>query len=232
MTRHTIRHTIHWHAQSRLGRAAWVDRLQLLAIFPTLSHILRSFWGYFLGQFGKDSQIWLGGLLSLCLWFTPVMMSPAWAIGGTLPTLDQPAPNFTLPTNGGEGEISLEDYRGQWLVVYFYPADFTPGCTIEARRFQEDLPQYQALNTQVIGISADDVQSHEEFCDAEGLRFPLLADTTGAVSKAYGSWVYSRSVRHSFIIDPDGILRDRFVKVNPNLHSAEVLERLQALQAV
>ena len=117
-------------------------------------------------------------------------------------------------------------------MLYFYPADFTPGCTIEARRFQDDLPKYIDRNAQVIGISADDVQSHEEFCDSEGLRFPLLADTNGSVSKAYGSWVYSRSVRHSFIIDPEGKIRERFVKVRPTIHSAEVLERLDELQSV
>lgn len=164
---------------------------------------------------------------------TGLLASPstAWAMGGTLPPLNQLAPDFTLPSNSGDGEISLSDYRGQWLVVYFYPADFTPGCTLEARRFQQDLPKYLDLNTQILGISADDVDSHQDFCDSEGLRFPLLSDVGGAVSKAYGSWIYSRSVRHSFIIDPDGILRDRFVKVNPSIHSQDVLARLKDLQA-
>ncbi|USR89958.1 peroxiredoxin [Phormidium yuhuli AB48] len=163
---------------------------------------------------------------------TGLLASPstAWAMGGTLPPLNQVAPDFTLPSNSGDGEISLSDYRGQWLVVYFYPADFTPGCTLEARRFQEDLPKYLDLNTQILGISADDVDSHQDFCDSEGLRFPLLSDVGGAVSKAYGSWIYSRSVRHSFIIDPEGILRDRFVKVNPSIHSQDVLTRLKDLQ--
>ncbi len=157
--------------------------------------------------------------------------SPAWAMGGTLPPLNDVAPDFTLPTNSGDGNVSLSDYRGQWVVVYFYPADFTPGCTLEARRFQQDLPKYRDRNTQILGISADDVESHEEFCDSEGLRFPLLSDEGGSVSQAYGSWIYSRSVRHSFIIDPEGILRDRFVKVNPSIHSQEVLAHLDELQA-
>jgi len=177
---------------------------------------------------------WRRSLLSLAIAlimvFSSLIGGEALAIGGTLPPLDEPAPTFSLPTNTGDGEIALEDYRGQWVVMYFYPADFTPGCTIEARRFQQDLPKYIDRNTQVIGISADDLQSHKEFCDSEGLRFPLLADTTGAVSKAYGSWVYSRSVRHSFIIDPEGVLRDRFVKVSPSIHSGEVLEHLDTLQ--
>ncbi|TAF93082.1 MAG: peroxiredoxin [Oscillatoriales cyanobacterium] len=110
------------------------------------------------------------------------------------------------------------------------PALFTSGCTIEARRFQQDLPKYLAKNTQIIGISADDVNSHAEFCDSEGLKFPLLADTDGKISKAYGSWMSFISSRHSFIIDPEGILRETFVKVNPAIHSKEVLARLGELQ--
>ncbi|AFY44154.1 peroxiredoxin [Nostoc sp. PCC 7107] len=155
----------------------------------------------------------------------------AQALGGKLPTVNQPAPEFTLPTNTGDGQISLTDLRGKWLVLYFYPKDFTAGCTIEARRFQQDLSKYLAKNTQIIGVSADDVDSHAEFCDSEGLKFPLLADTTGAVSKAYGSWIGFVSMRHSFIIDPEGILRETFVKVNPSVHSQEVLARLEKLQS-
>lgn len=158
--------------------------------------------------------------------FTP----PAVALGGKLPPLDQPAPIFMLPTNSGDGEVSLSDFRGQWVVVYFYPKDFTSGCTLEAQRFQQDLPKYMAKNTQIIGISADSINSHAEFCDSEGLKFPLLADTKGQISKAYGSWIGVVSTRHSFIIDPSGILRERFVKVRPAIHSAEVLARLEELQ--
>ncbi|MCY7383261.1 MAG: peroxiredoxin [Microcoleus sp. CAN_BIN18] len=170
-------------------------------------------------------------LLAICL----VLMScnfaaPAFALGGTLPQVNQAAPDFSLPTNSGNGQVSLSDYRGKWLVVYFYPKDFTSGCTIEARRFQQDLPKYLANNTQIIGISADDVNSHAEFCDSEGLKFPLLADTDGQVSKAYGSWMSFISARHSFIIDPEGVLRETFVKVNPSVHSQEVLARLGELQ--
>ena len=153
------------------------------------------------------------------------------ALGGPQPPLNQPAPDFTLPTNTGEGNISLSDYRGKWVVLYFYPKDFTPGCTLEARRFQQDLPKYRAKNTQVLGVSADDVDSHAEFCDSEGLKFPLLADTTGDVSKAYGSWMGYVSLRHTYLIDPDGILKEIYLGVNPAIHSAEVLARLEELQA-
>ena len=156
----------------------------------------------------------------------------AHAMGGKLPAINQPAPEFTLPTNTGDGKISLSDWRGKWVVLYFYPQDFTSGCTIEARRFQQDLPKYIAKNVQIIGVSADDVDSHAEFCDSEGLKFPLLADTTGAVSKTYGSWIGFVSMRHSFIIDPEGILRETFVKVNPSVHSTEVLAQLDKLQSL
>ncbi len=176
-------------------------------------------------------RFFLNLLLSLCLAvFSLNIISPAWALGGKLPPLNQPAPNFTLPTNSGEGKISLSNYRGQWVVVYFYPKDFTSGCTLEARRFQQDLPKYKAKNTEILGISADDIQSHAEFCDSEGLKFPLLADVDGKVSKAYGSWMNFISMRHTFIIDPNGILREVFLGVNPAIHSQEVLARLDELQ--
>jgi peroxiredoxin Q/BCP len=153
------------------------------------------------------------------------------ALGGPQPPLNQPAPDFSLPTNTGEGNISLSDYRGKWVVLYFYPKDFTPGCTLEARRFQQDLPKYMAKNTQILGVSADDVDSHAEFCDSEGLKFPLLADTTGDVSKAYGSWMGYVSLRHTYLIDTQGILKEIYLGVNPAIHSAEVLARLEELQA-
>ncbi|MBW4624048.1 MAG: peroxiredoxin [Brasilonema octagenarum HA4186-MV1] len=166
--------------------------------------------------------------LALISWLN--FVPTADALGGKLPAINQSAPDFTLPTNTGNGKMSLSDLRGNWVVLYFYPKDFTSGCTIEARRFQQDLPKYIEKKAQIIGVSADDVDSHAEFCDSEGLKFPLLADTTGAVSKAYGSWLGFMSVRHSFIIDPQGIVRETFVKVNPVIHSKEVLARLEELQ--
>jgi peroxiredoxin Q/BCP len=155
----------------------------------------------------------------------------ALALGGKLPTINEAAPQFTLPTNTGKGEISLNDYRGKWVVLYFYPKDFTSGCTLEARRFQQDLSKYNQINTQIIGVSADSIDSHAEFCDSEGLKFPLLADTDGSVSKAYGSWLGMFSLRHSFIIDPQGVLQATFTGVNPAVHSQEVLAKLTELQA-
>ena len=155
----------------------------------------------------------------------------AHALGGKLPPIGQPAPAFSLPTHTGNGQISLADYQGQWVVVYFYPKDFTSGCTLEARKFQQDLPKYRDRQVQILGISADSVDSHAKFCDSQGLTFPLLADETGAVSKAYGSWIGYVSMRHTFIIDPEGILRGTFVDVRPAVHSAEVLAKLEELQS-
>ena len=172
-------------------------------------------------------------VFTLIVSFTLSFTSPAFALGGQQPELNQPAPAFNLPTNDGENKtVSLEDYRGQWVVLYFYPQDFTPGCTLEAQRFQKDLIQYHELNTEIIGVSADDVASHQDFCDAEGLKFPLLADTSGKVSQAYGSWLTGRSLRHTYIINPDGILQARFLGVRPIIHSQEVLTKLKELQGI
>ncbi len=178
-------------------------------------------------------RTFLSTLLASCLTFlTWLNFTPtASALGGKLPPINAPAPEFTLPTNTGDGEVSLSDYRGKWVVLYFYPKDFTSGCTLEARRFQQDLPKYMEKNVQILGVSADDVESHAEFCDSEGLKFPLLADINGKVSKAYGSWIGYVSMRHTFIIDPQGILREIFLDVRPTSHSTEILARLDELQS-
>ena len=165
----------------------------------------------------------------------------AFALGGTLPELGAPAPDFNLagvsPTRPGQVSAAVEtqrqlaDFSGQWLVLYFYPRDFTEGCTIEARGFQQDLGLFHKAGAEVVGISADNPESHAEFCGSEGLAYPLLSDPGGAVSRSYGSWIAPFSQRHTFVIDPDGILRARFVAVRPSGHSHEVLDTLKNLQA-
>ncbi len=174
----------------------------------------------------------LRAIFASCLIFLSLFaLTPhAQALGGKQPPLNEPAPEFTLPTNTGDGEISLADYRGKWVVLYFYPKDFTAGCTLEARRFQEDLEEYLKRDTQILGVSADDIDSHAEFCDSEGLKFPLLADTDGSVSKAYGSWMGFVSLRHTYLIDPQGILQETYLGVRPIVHSKEVLARLDELR--
>lgn len=162
----------------------------------------------------------------------------ALALGGTLPTLNTPAPAFDLPgiAPAADGQaletrLTLADFRGSWLVLYFYPRDFTGGCTLEARGFQKDLAAFQAANGAVVGVSADDADSHADFCSSEGLAFPLLSDPAGTVSRAYGSWIAPFSQRHTFLIDPTGVLRASWVAVRPSGHSAEVLTTLRELQA-
>ena len=160
----------------------------------------------------------------------------AFSLGGVLPELEQAAPDFTLmgvvPTAQGAqaAKRSLSDFKGQWLVLYFYPRDFTEGCTLEARGFQRDLDRFHRAGAEVVGISADSSESHQEFCGSEALTYPLLSDPGGSVSKAYGSWIAPFSQRHTFMIDPAGILRERWVGVRPSGHSAEVLARLIEVQ--
>ena len=173
----------------------------------------------------------LGTLFTLASTFSSPFAPMAYALGGPQPAIGEPAPSFTLPTNSGDGEVSLADYRGEWVVLYFYPRDFTPGCTLEAQRFQRDLSEYKARNAEIVGVSADDVASHEEFCESEALEFPLLSDVNGEVSKAYGSWIKPMSRRHTYLIDPEGVLQERFLGVRPPIHSQEVLARLDELSA-
>lgn len=175
------------------------------------------------------------GLFSLGLFALP---RQAFAMGGVLPELNQAAPDFSLegvlPDGSGQaqpGVRRLADFAGTWLVLYFYPRDFTEGCTLEARGFQRDLPAFHAAGAEVVGISADSADSHAEFCGSEGLLYPLLSDRGGVVSKAYGSWIPPFSQRHTFLIDSDGVLRERWLAVRPLGHSQEVLSALKARQA-
>ena len=126
----------------------------------------------------------------------------------------------------------MGDFAGRWLILYFYPKDFTSGCTLEARGFQKDLGAFHRRQAEVVGVSADDAEAHISFCGSEGLAFPLLSDPGGAVSRAYGSWIAPFSQRHTFLIDPAGILRARWSAVRPSLHSQEVLTELARLQGL
>ena len=167
------------------------------------------------------------GLLLAALSVTP---SRAQALGGVVLEEGVDAPDFTLEGSSqlesDKQRWSLADFRGQWLVAYFYPRDFTGGCTIEARGFAKLLDRYRELDAAVVGISADSVDDHASFCSSEGLDFPLLSDPDGTVSKAYGSWMAPYSLRHTFLIDPDGKLQKRWVAVRPSGHAQEVLDEL------
>jgi len=143
------------------------------------------------------------------------------------------APDFTLPSQEG-APVSLKDYRGKWVVLYFYPRDQTPGCTREAHNFQVDEAKYAERNAVVLGVSVDSVDSHKKFCAKEGLNFKLLSDTRGKVSDAYGSLtnfvVVKLADRHTFLIDPNGKIAKSYTTVDPVKHSAEVLAELDALE--
>ncbi len=146
----------------------------------------------------------------------------------------QAAPEFELPDQDGQLH-SLEDYRDQWIVLYFYPKDETPGCTTEACEFRDNVFAYRDLNAQILGVSLDDVESHKAFAENHGLPFPLLADVDGVVATAYG--VKTRMLgmtvakRQTFLIGPDGLIARHYEKVNPADHSKEVLADLRALAA-
>jgi peroxiredoxin Q/BCP len=143
------------------------------------------------------------------------------------------APEFTLPTQEGN-PVSLKEFRGKWVVLYFYPKDMTTGCTIEAHNFQRDQDQYTKRNAVVLGVSVDTPDSHKQFCTKEGLTFKLLADSDHKVTTAYGSLksygVTELAARNTFIIDPQGKIVKVYTGVDPNKHSEEVIAELDGLK--
>src|ERR1700739_120286 len=153
--------------------------------------------------------------------------------GDKAPAVGTVAPDFTLNSQDGK-PVSLHDYKGKWVVLYFYPKDFTSGCTVEARNFQRDLAQYEQKNAVIVGVSMQDENSHQQFCTKEGLSFKLLADTKSEVSSQYDSvmnmGVAKLSSRHTFLIDPQGKVAKVWPAVKPDKHSEEVLAALTELQ--
>ncbi len=143
------------------------------------------------------------------------------------------APAFVLQDQSGT-EHRLSDYRGEWVVLYFYPKDDTPGCTAEACHFRDDIIQLRDLKAQLFGISLDDRDSHEAFAEKYSLPFPLLSDPDGKVAKAYGSlWSLGPikfARRHTFIVDPEGRIARLYRSVKPKQHSQQIVKDLKALQ--
>ena len=149
-----------------------------------------------------------------------------------LPQAGQAAPNFTLPSQDGS-KISLDSFRGKWVVLYFYPKDMTTGCTIEAHKFQEDLPKYEALNAVVLGVSLDTVEGHKAWCSKDTFSFKLLADPDHKVVDAYGVPLMTHgdmkyAARDTFLISPSGKIVKVWEKVDPNVHSTDVLAEIAA----
>src|SRR5580700_5100294 len=172
----------------------------------------------------------MGGIL-IAVVFLVVILVVLRAVqsGAKAPSTGTLAPDFTLNSQDGK-PLSLRDFRGKWVVLYFYPKDFTSGCTKEAHNFQRDLALYEQKNAVILGVSVQDENSHQQFCTKKGLNFKLLADTKQAVSSSYDSlmdFAAARlSARHTFLIGPDGVVRKVYLKVDPEKHSAEVLADL------
>ena len=149
------------------------------------------------------------------------------------PAVGAAAPDFTLNSQEGKA-ISLHDYKGKWVVLYFYPKDMTSGCTIEAHNFQRDLAKYDAKNAVILGVSGQNEKSHQEYCAKESLTFKLLADTNKQVSEAYASimnlGIMKLSARHTFLIDPNGVVRKIWTEVDVKKHSEEILTVIEELQ--
>jgi thioredoxin-dependent peroxiredoxin len=151
----------------------------------------------------------------------------------TQPATGTAAPDFKLTTGDGS-QVSLKDYRGKWVVLYFYPKDFTSGCTLEAQNFQRDLAKYQNASAIILGVSVDSAQSHKDFCAKEGLNFKLLADTDAKVSAEYGSTMDYKgakmATRNTFLINPEGKIAKVYTGVKPAEHSEQVLKDLAELK--
>jgi peroxiredoxin Q/BCP len=152
----------------------------------------------------------------------------------TPPAEGTTAPKFSLQSQDA-ANVSLDQLKGKWVVLYFYPKDFTSGCTLEAHNFQRDLAKYEGKNTVILGVSLDPVDSHKSFCTKEGLNFKLLADTDHAVTSTYGSLMDYKgtplAARHTFLIDPSGVIRKVYMTVKPATHSDDVLADIDTLQA-
>ncbi|MEM7433103.1 MAG: peroxiredoxin [Pseudomonadota bacterium] len=148
--------------------------------------------------------------------------------------IGNPAPEFELPDQTGQLH-SLEDYRDQWVVLYFYPKDETPGCTTQACELRDNIFEFRANNAQILGVSFDDVETHAKFAENHSLPFPLLADTEGKAADAYGvktrylGFVVAK--RQTFLIDPQGNIAKHYEKVDPDTPSEDVLADLRALGA-
>ena len=142
------------------------------------------------------------------------------------------APGFELPDQTGKVH-TLDQYKGQWVVLYFYPKDDTPGCTTQACEFRDNIFAFRRLNATILGVSFDDVDSHKEFADEYNLPFAILADTEGRAVDAYGvrggMGVMDIAKRQTFIISPDGKIAKHYEKVDPDEHSAEVIADLENL---
>lgn len=169
-------------------------------------------------------------MMKLRRWVASILMGGT-VLGGQAQTPSEgtPAPDFSLRDQQGNVR-KLADFRGKWLVLYFYPKDDTPGCTTEACSFRDGQALISALGAQVVGVSIDDSSSHSAFAEKHKLPFPLLADADGIVAARYGAlsdWkVFKFAKRQTFLIDPKGVVRKAYLDVDPDTHAAQVLADL------
>ncbi len=151
----------------------------------------------------------------------------------TQPAVGDSAPSFKLQDQNGDWH-TLGDYKGKYVVLFFYPKDGTPGCTTEACNFRDNIFAFDDLNTQILGISLDDVDSHKEFSEKYSLPYPILADVEKESAVDYGVlgkfMMMTITKRESFIIDPDGLIVKHYKNVDPDKHTDEVIEELKSLQ--
>ena len=173
---------------------------------------------------------WLAIIAALIV-FAALLVARA-ARAGELPEVGKPAPDFNLPDQNGKLH-TLQEYRGKWLVLYFYPKDDTPGCTEEACAFRDDLSQITKLGAQVVGVSVDDTNSHAEFAKKYHFPFPLLADKTTGTAARYGAlmnlWLIKFARRYTFLIDPQGNINKVYLSVETSRHSKQIIADLKKL---
>ena len=147
------------------------------------------------------------------------------------PEIGDIAPEFNLTginsLNKKKKEWSLDYFKDKWLILYFYPKDFTAGCTIEAKGFSTLMVEFKKNNAEIVGISADSDESHDSFCNEKSINYTLLSDPDGTVSKKYGSWIPPYSDRNTFLISPEGKITNRWISVMPINHAKEVLNTLK-----
>ncbi len=155
-----------------------------------------------------------------------VMAAPILKVGDDAPT-------FTLPDSLGN-QVSLNDYKGKWVVLYFYPKDDTPGCTTEACHFRDDFKSLEAIGAKVIGVSIDDSFSHKKFAEKYNLPFPLLSDASGEVASRYGALnnflVIKLAKRYTYLINPQGKIAKIYLSVDTSKHSQEIIDDLKGLK--
>jgi thioredoxin-dependent peroxiredoxin len=173
-------------------------------------------------------------LILLGLIAVGVLLFRSISMGAPLPQVGSPAPAFKL-LDIHKQEHSLANYAGQWLVLYFYPKDDTPGCTKEACHFRDDLFQLEKLGAKVVGVSVDDSESHANFAKKYNLPFPLLADTDGKVADSYGALtnlgIIKIAKRYTFLINPQGKVAKIYQSVDTSRHSQDIIDDLKALNA-